>query len=171
MSNAFFYRYISSLLMITCLLIPLSNGFAKSISLYDQPKEGKPIGTLDSEVGVISIFTPKGSSWVKVADPRNGNVGWVKSADLSDAKISMNLINASENKQHYQRVQLGQPSAQMMQLMQQQHRDLQQMMQNFFNEANQDLFGLSSWSNAAPIMPVFILPVKEVSTSNVVAKK
>lgn len=56
---------------------------AKSLSLYAEPNaSAKVVGTIDPANGVIPIFTPKDNEWMKVGDPANGNVGWVKQSDL-----------------------------------------------------------------------------------------
>jgi SH3-like domain-containing protein len=66
-------------------LLGLCNiSLAKDINLYDQPDEkAKVIGTVDLSAGIIPILTPKEGSWIKVADPRNGNVGWIKSNEMN----------------------------------------------------------------------------------------
>lgn len=174
--NNSFYRYLISLTFISSLFFSVANSYAKAIDLYDQSKEGKPIGTVDSDAGIISIFTPKdNTTWIKVADPRNGNVGWVKTADLANATIHMNLINTGNHGQSYQMIQFGQPSAQVTHLMQQQSYEMQRMMQDFFNDTQQNWIGFPHWINSPTMMPVFILPVKEVpsdsSQSNSTTKK
>lgn len=64
--------------------------YAAEINLYDQPRaDAKAIGKVDPAVGIIPIFSSQDKMWMKVGDPRNGNVGWVKSADLS-AKNGVN---------------------------------------------------------------------------------
>ncbi len=57
---------------------------AASINLYQDPKAGSAVvGQIDPAKGIMPIFTPKGSDWVKVADPSNGNVGWIQQKDLN----------------------------------------------------------------------------------------
>lgn len=82
------------LIVFLCSSVFSLTSVAKTINLYEAPKDNnnKVIGTADSEAGIIPIFTPQGSSWIKIADPRNGNVGWAKSSDLSDAKINVTMI-------------------------------------------------------------------------------
>src|SRR5579862_9418067 len=80
-----------------------SNSLAKSINLYDQPKaDGKVVNTVDSNTGIITIFKPKEGEWVKVADPRNGNVGWVKLADLKGVGVQFNVIQSGDGLHSYQ---------------------------------------------------------------------
>ncbi len=63
-----------------------SVSFAKDINLYEQPKDdAKVMGTIDPSKGIVPIYTPKEGGWVKVGSPQNGNVGWVKSAELGAA--------------------------------------------------------------------------------------
>jgi hypothetical protein len=71
--------------------------FAQPITMYDQPiPTAKTIGTVDLSSGIIPIFTPKTGDWVKVADPKNGNVGWVKASELKSAKESGSSVIYSQ---------------------------------------------------------------------------
>lgn len=81
-----------------CFYLFSLTAFAQSITLYDQPNAtAKNIGTIDLSAGIIPIFTPKPGDWVKVADPRNGNVGWVKVSDVKSAKESGSSVSYSQN--------------------------------------------------------------------------
>lgn len=161
MRNYFLLKPIYALFAFLSLSICSSLSLAKSIDLYDQPKEGKPIATLNSETGIITIFTPKNSDWLKVADPTNGNVGWVKSKDLDNTTIHMNMLQTTKNGQQYQVIQSNQPSQQLNRLMQQQAYEMQRIMQDF----QESWMGGPRWFNEPRITPIFILPVKEI-TSN-----
>lgn len=92
MKTIFSFVAVLTLLAITQLT------YAKNIDLYDQPKaDGKVVGKIGSEAGIIPIFTPKDSTWVKVADPRNGNVGWIKSTDLNSNGTSFTFTQSVFN--------------------------------------------------------------------------
>lgn len=79
-------------LAILLCSVACSSSFAADINLYDQPKaDAKTVGKIDPAIGIIPIFSSNDGVWLKVGDPRNGNVGWVKNADLS----SQNGINTS----------------------------------------------------------------------------
>lgn len=72
------------LLFLFTLFFSANRAFAKDINLYDQPQlAAKIVGTIDSTKGFVPIFSTPDGQWVKVGDPRNGNVGWAKTADLS----------------------------------------------------------------------------------------
>lgn len=63
-----------------------STAFAKPVTLYDKAATtAKKVGNIDLTKGVIPIYQPKNSEWVKVADPNNGNVGWIKSKELNQS--------------------------------------------------------------------------------------
>jgi len=83
---------IMNLKKIFLILISLfftSLSYAQNISLYDQPNgNAKVIGKIDTASGIIPIFKPQTGDWVKVADPRNGNVGWIKQSDFNNANVS-----------------------------------------------------------------------------------
>jgi hypothetical protein len=81
----FKHSKILGVLLVTSALCfsPLTQ--AKVLNLYDQPKsDSKVVATLESSGGMVPIFTPKNSDWMKVGDPQNGNVGWIKLEDLSN---------------------------------------------------------------------------------------
>lgn len=117
-----------SLLFTTCV-------FAQSITLYDQPGDkGKDIGKIDLSTGIMQIYKPAPGDWIKVADPHNGNVGWVKAKD-------MDTVN---NARTYQIIQYGKRNkmsdeqiAAMVKQMRDQQETMQKAFQNMFNTMNQ----------------------------------
>ncbi|MHB1947649.1 MAG: SH3 domain-containing protein [Gammaproteobacteria bacterium] len=91
-------KSILSFIAVAGLLASAQLTFAKNIDLYDQPKaDSKVVGKIDSEAGIIPIYTPKDNTWVKVADPRNGNVGWIKSTDLNGNGTSFTFTQSVFN--------------------------------------------------------------------------
>ena len=84
MTKGFFYYWRWIFCIVISLLI-ISNSFAKSVNLFEHPNiESKILASMDSERGVIVIYSPKKSEWTKVADPSSGNIGWIKNFDLLD---------------------------------------------------------------------------------------
>lgn len=162
------------------------SAFAKSINLYDEPKDqAKIVGTLDSNKGIIPIFTPEKGDWIKVADPRNGNVGWVKmkdlgSADTSEYTFTQRFINTGNSPQTYQIIQFGGPnkmSADQVQLelkkAEQQQQKLQEnmnkAMQNMLNDMNSLYHWNSQWlNNGTPfVMPVIVIPAQTLPANKI----
>lgn len=91
------FKLFASFFATVLLFLITSNSFAKSISLYDEPKtDAKIVGTIDPSQGIIPIYTPKDGGWVKVGNPKNGNVGWVKSSDLAQAGTSASGFSFSQ---------------------------------------------------------------------------
>lgn len=79
-----------SALTAAILLAFSGSALAAKINLYDSPTDtAKITGTIDLAAGIIPIFTPPNSTWTKVADPANGNTGWVKNSELKDDKGNM----------------------------------------------------------------------------------
>jgi hypothetical protein len=65
------------------LLLLSSTVFAHTVKLYQKPQlSAQVISTISSGSQLIPIFYPKQGTWLKVADPKNGNVGWVRFSDL-----------------------------------------------------------------------------------------
>jgi hypothetical protein len=154
---------------------------AKTINLYEQPKtDAKIVEALDASSGITPIYTPKNSDWIKVGDPKNGNVGWIKLTDLNDKSdsiateftVTQHTIDTSKGPKTYQMVQFGVPAPaskeatqamiKEMQLRQAAiQKSVQSVMQNIFTSMN----NLYQWNNNiidqshAPIfMPVIVLP-------------
>jgi hypothetical protein len=170
------------LILALCALLISYSTYAKSIDLYDEPKDSaKKIGVIDSSTGIIPIFTPDKSSWIKVADPRNGNVGWVKMNDLNSEKsteytFTQRLINTGNTPQTYQVIQFGSPnkltSDQVKEMLKKQQVEQQQLqeninrsMQKMLNEMNNLYHWNSTWFNHDMpfIMPVIVIPSHETS--------
>jgi hypothetical protein len=148
--------------------------FAKMLTLYEQPKTGsKSVGTIDSEAGIIPIFTPKDSQWIKVADPRNGNVGWILSSDLSANNSNgfsfTQKVISTGNGPHSYVIQWGDPrvltpeqSKAFFEHLQEQtqsiQKDTQKMMQDMLKNMNQlDM-------QFPVVMPVIIMPSSDIPT-------
>jgi hypothetical protein len=155
-------HYFASTFLTSLLLS--SATFAKPINLYNEPKkEAKTIGTLDSEAGIISIFTPKNSEWMKVADPRNGNVGWIKSSEINNTRMTFNVMSSQEGGHSYQIIQYGNSKPytedQLKQMQARQEalqKDMQKMVANMFDDFHHP------WMNFPMIMPVVVIPEKAI---------
>ena len=142
-----------SFLIAFFLISFTTNALAQTITLYDQPNQNaKVVGTADLSSGIIPIFTPeKGSEWMKVADPRNGNVGWIKSSDIKNARgaentvtFSQKIISNGTQPHTYQVIQFGNPPTKMsdeqvkafVEKMQKQQQQLQQSFQGIIKNMN-----------------------------------
>lgn len=163
MKNNKFFVFI--LALVTSLFTSVC--FAKSLNLYDQPKaDGKVIGSIDSDAGVIPIFTPKDNSdWIKVADPRNGNVGWVKQADLKASKVTFTqqIINTGNSPHSYEIIQFGgtqsmtpEQKAAAAKRMEENQKAIEQSMHQLIDNLSK---GFNQAVTGMPvIMPVIIVP-------------
>jgi len=150
-----------SLLFSVCI-------FAKTIPLYEQPSDtSKQIGNVDIAKGVVPIFSQNNGAWIKVGDPSNGNVGWIKSNDMSGEKgsavtFTQRIINQGNGPQTFQYIQYGpqgQMSSQQAQALMQQVQAQQLQMQ----QAAQQMFqGFHNWEMmfAPLVMPVVYVPVQ-----------
>jgi hypothetical protein len=68
--------------------------FAKSVALYDSPNEkARIISKVVSDAPLLIIYQSKKGEWIKVANPQDGDVGWVEIKNLSGP-----LIKSSINK-------------------------------------------------------------------------
>jgi hypothetical protein len=163
---------IQKCLIILLMLLFSPFCFAKILTLYDQPKaDAKSIGTIDSEVGIIPIFTTKDNTWIKVADPKNGNVGWIQSSDLNvnnsnGFSFSQKMISTGHGPHSYV-IQFGTPqlltpeqSKEFFKRLQEQTQSIQEntqkMMQDIFK--NMDQFEMQF----PIIMPVIVMPNSDI---------
>lgn len=148
-------------------LLATQLAFAKNLNLYDQPKsDAKIIGTINTDTGMIPIFSPKDGLWVKIADPNNGNVGWIRSSELKEVTggytFSQQYINTGTSPHGYRIIQFGQPtsmtpeqSQMMLKKMQQRQETLQKDMQLMI----QDMF--KNVDTSFPmIVPIIMVPEK-----------
>ena len=171
-------------LTVVCALSAATTLYAKSINLYDQPKaDSKVVGTLDSNNGMVLVFAPKGSDWIKVADPKNGNVGWIMSKDAVDdasgagtsLSVTQQTIQTGSGPKSYQVVKFGttkpmsdaQHQAMVYRIQQEQmavQQSIQKMMQQFYQQMNTYYQSNPAMANDPNepypiIMPVVVFPV------------
>ena len=177
--------HLISLVLLFATTLASSVIFAKNINLYDQPLDNaKVVGSVDLAAGIIPIYTPKdNTAWVKVADPRNGNVGWVKSADMSDKNgstftFSQEISSDQGNKpQSYQITVNGQPQKlaqpvlakpqpqDMIQFIRDQQQKLLNSAQQMINNINQ--INQQQGTTAVPvIMPIVVAPAQTAPAAN-----
>lgn len=146
-------------------LFSATSALAKDVSLYDQPKaDAKVVGNIDLSAGVIPIFTTKQGDWMKVGDPRNGNVGWIKSSDISSSggptsfTFTQKTISNGKEPQTYQIIQFGsgqKMTPEQMQVLQQ----LQQQQQNFQKQWHDLMSQMNDQFQHDWIMPTMGFPV------------
>jgi hypothetical protein len=160
---------ITMLLACTALLFSV-HCWAKAIKLYDQPKaDAKVVGAVNSSVGIIPIFTPKDSTWIKVADPRNGDVGWIKLADLGQENNKTSEVIFTQktisdgNPQSFQIIQFGgspknltpeqtQGLTKQLEAQKTFQKNMQQMVNDMYKNIN------LQWEDMPMIMPVIVMP-------------
>lgn len=158
LARSFRYIIMAITSFIACCLS--TNSFAKTLNLHAEPKqESKIIETVNADTGVITIFQPKNSDWIKVANPQNGNVGWVKTKELTNTQFNLQVIQSNDGPRHYQVIQYGnvppeknQSISTMIEQMEKRQqiiqKEMQQNMQMMFKEMQ------SHWANFPMIVPV-----------------
>lgn len=83
------------------LVIASKNASAKvdDLSVYDKPEENaKIVTTIKNDQEIIPIFYPKDGKWVKIADPQNGDTGWVKAEKIKSPKTVTKITVADKQK-------------------------------------------------------------------------
>jgi len=151
-----------------------SHVLAKPLPLLEQPNSNsKSIGSIDLAAGIIPIFTSSDGKWMKIGDPKNGNVGWVKASDLKEANGPVSItytqqyMDNGKGPEAFQFIQYGPPKKmskeeaqallQKIQLEQWQvQRSLQHMFNDMFEQFNHHWPMMDA---SSPIlMPIVIMP-------------
>lgn len=76
-------KYIKTLILLLLGMAYSSSIFSKTIHLYANPSsKSQIVANAESKQRLIPIFYPKQGKWLKVANPDNGDVGWVSFEDM-----------------------------------------------------------------------------------------
>lgn len=178
-----FFYLISSFILVLFFSLPAN---AKEISLYSDPQDtSKVIGKIDASLGVVPIFSSKDGKWMKVGDPRNGNVGWIKSNEVmgqhsSSFTFIQRTIDDGKEPQTYQLIQFGQPqtltpeqsNAQAKKIQAQQQaiqQNMQKTIQNMLEGINSFYKQQDTLFQSMPFfMPIIVVPAQPADRSNTV---
>lgn len=84
-------------LVLFCLSIIASTAYANSIKLYEKPNDSaKVVTSLQAGTQLLPIYYPKQGNWIKVANPKNGDVGWVKISDLNGETTANGVVETQK---------------------------------------------------------------------------
>lgn len=172
MKTKSFFSSAKIVLTICALGFPLAV-FAKTINLYEQPKtDSKVVSTIDLSTGIIPIYSPKEGKWVKVADPKNGNVGWIQSSELSGAgsssfSFTQSISNDNKAPVTYKLIQLGDPknlNSEQAQAVMKQVKAQQEAIQKSIQKMMQEMDQQFHFMRDPFIMPIMVVPVETQDT-------
>lgn len=164
-------KRLLSAILLAVLSLGSASVFAKTINLYSEPKmDSKVTGAVNTENGVTIVYTPKSGEWIKIANPANGDVGWVKSSDLGGSGYNMRVISTGDGTHSYSVYQVGgnagQYNQQQMDKEMQQFEKQQRLMQMQMNQMVNEMFNFPH-----PLfVPVVIMPVTSKEQKTPVAK-
>lgn len=160
-----FVYFVSIFFVSICL--------AKQINFYDQPSQTAAVtGQIDLATGYIPFFESKDGAWVKVADPKNGNVGWLKQADLQanmHPNVTMSQQIITHDGKNYQIITNGKvkqltaeeaaPMIKKMEVEQRQlHARMQHSMESMFADMDQMFHHQWHAMHAPYIVPMIVVP-------------
>jgi len=151
--RVFEYRQIITLFCGISSLVFASALWAKPVNLYEQPKtDSKVVGTIDSGSSMVPIISNPDGDWMKVGDPLNGNVGWLKVSEVSNSSngatnTGFSMSQTINGPKTYRTVQFSNPKSltpaeakAFNEQMQKRQADIQknamEMIQNIFDNAN-----------------------------------
>ncbi len=70
--------------------------FAATINMHEKPSaDSKVVASVASDTPLKSIFYTEQKDWVKVGNPQNGEVGWIKAAEFKETP-GIIKINSSQ---------------------------------------------------------------------------
>ena len=99
-------KKIFTLISFICLFC-MNTVFANDLNLYENPDaKAKVVTTLKSGEQIMPIYSPANSEWIKVANPKDGAVGWAKIADLKGPVITVITSNGGDNSKGQQFYQI-----------------------------------------------------------------
>lgn len=88
--------FISSSLLA---MLITSATFASSLTIHEKPDTtSKAVATIDNDKQLIPIIYTDKKDWVKIANPQNGDVGWIETSKFKGPLISTQ-VNGSNVKQ------------------------------------------------------------------------
>jgi len=147
--NTFLTSITAFMLSAAIITYPIISQ-AKQISLYDQPSQNaKVIGTADLSAGIIPIYTPpNGSEWIKIADPRNGNVGWAKASDIKSTPSTNQIIQVVDKPKTNDEI-----SKEYINKISAEQQEIQKSLQNMFKDVNDLLHHEWKWWGSQNIFP------------------
>lgn len=86
--------------------------FANTLNLYAKPEvQAKVIATAEAGDQLIPIFYPEKSAWIKVANPKNGDVGWVKFSELQGPFVISSYNGTMQQQVFFDHNKAGQPES------------------------------------------------------------
>lgn len=175
--------------IINCLLgffvlIFAAAVFATTLNIYEKPDENsKLIATMKTGDQLMPIFYTEKRDWVKVANPKNGEVGWAKVKELqgpiiitsfNDKVMQQQIVgDTAKNPQVYSIIQYTGPKelkpedaqemAKKIQKQQQEMENSMRQMQKNMQLMIQDMFKSfdRSFYTFPVIQPVIVVPDKE----------
>jgi hypothetical protein len=154
---------------------------AAQLNVYEKPEEqAKVISTIKSGDQVMPIFYTEKRDWVKIANPKNGEVGWVKVKELQGPLIITNVsgnvmqqqivTDNAKNPQVYSIIQYSGPkelkpeeAQEMAKKMQQQQRDMEVSMQQMQKHMQQMIHDMNknfdrNFYTFPVIQPIIVVP-------------
>ena len=173
--STFDSKKLMAVALASAILFSISIANAKPVNLYDGTKsDAKVIGTIESTSPVIPIFTTKEGDWMKIGDPKDGNVGWAKVNELesnskeqsaSGFSFSQHTVNTPTGPKTYNTIQFGMPDAvqtkamiKNIQLHQGEvQKSIQKLMKDFYMDMN------SLYLPSEPLfMPILAVPAQDI---------
>lgn len=173
-------KYLKIILLLNALIfskliLAADAKVASPLNLYDQPNDkAKIVATIPAGQAVMPIFNQ--GDWIKIADPSNGNVGWVEKKMLNQQGFPSIYVQTSGEKSkngqssEYQVIQLSIPSKDQIQAIMQNFQVQQKQFQQLFNQMMQQNISevnrmIKIQPEVVPVMqPVILMPTHSQNT-------
>lgn len=150
---------------VSLMILAAPSAYAKSINMHVEPKSDSKIsGSINTDNGVTIVYAPKDGKWIKIANPLNGDVGWVKSADLGNNGYHLQVATRKDGSGQYNIYQFSSGGQQFSQ--QQIDNELkwferqQQIMHQHMQQSMADMINMFYYPRPV-FVPVVIMPVDQ----------
>lgn len=178
--------------LITTALPSLA--LAGQLALHSQPNNASAVvAKVATEQRLIPIFTPKQGDWIKVANPQNGDVGWVRFTDLAgtstpkgkpQVSFSQRIVRQSDNpatgSQVYRVIEYSGPKKlkpadvnKLVKAMRQRQQSMDKMMQQMMSNMQRDFARFQQWDpidssdnlfTVPQLQPTIVVPTHQSSS-------
>ena len=176
-------RLISAVTIGLFYTLTTTLAFATTINMYEQPSaDSKLVASVASDAPLRPIFYTEKKDWVKVGNPQNGDVGWIKAMEfkevpgvikINSSQIQQLVTGKDDKTKEYKIIQYSGPNeltpedakkaVQDMEKRNEKMRAYSQKMQEEIQKSIQEAF--KAFNNIVPTLPL-IQVVATTSTAD-----
>ena len=89
-------KLVSSIAYLLLAMLLTTTAFASSLTIYEKPDTAsKAVASIDSDKQLIPIIYTDKKDWIKIANPKNGDVGWIEINKFKGPLVSTQVDGSS----------------------------------------------------------------------------